>query len=76
MLLSDDNISIEKVKINIMNNPHTTFSAPTNSNVNIINAFVVEVLFSNQTPLMTIINSQHTQMPAYQNMSALIMENR
>ena len=37
--LSNTNISIEKVKINVMTNPHTTFLAPTNATVDIINAF-------------------------------------
>ena len=74
--LSNTNISIEKVKINIMTNPNTTFLEPTNATVDIINAFIVELLFSNQTPLMTIKNSQQKQMLIYRNMSLVITENR
>lgn len=74
--LSNDNISIEKVQINLMNNPHTIFLAPANATIDIINAFIVEVLFSNQTPLTIIVNSQQKDMLIYRNMSVVITKNR
>ena len=61
---------------NIRKNPFTTFLAPTNAPVNTINQYVVEVLFGNQTPLMTVINGQQISMPIYQNMTLVITENR
>ena len=61
---------------NIRKNPFTTFLAPTNATVNTINQYVVEVLFGNQTPLMTVINGQQISMPIYQNMTLVITENR
>ena len=55
--------------INIRKNPFTTFLAPANATVNTINRYVVEVLFGNQTPLMTVTNGQQILMPIYQNIS-------
>ena len=48
--------------INIRKNPFTTFLAPANATVNTINRYVVEVLFGNQTPLMTVTNGQQILM--------------
>ena len=62
--------------INIRKNPFTTFLAPTSATVNTINRYIVEVLFGNQTPLMTAINGQQILMPIYQNMTLVITENR
>ena len=59
-----------------MNNPHTIFLAPPNATIDIINAFIVEVLFSNQTPLAIIVNSQQKDMLIYRNMSVVITKNR
>ena len=56
--LSDDRTTIEKVAINIRHNPSTTFLAPTNAAVNTVNQYVVEVLLSDHTLLMTVINGQ------------------
>lgn len=74
--LSDDRITIEKVAINIRHNPSTTFLAPTNAAVNSVNQDVVEVLFSDHTPLMTVINGQQIPIPIYRNMALVITENR
>ena len=59
-----------------MNNPHTTFLAPASATVNIINDFIMKVLFSNQTPMTTILNYQKEEMAIYRNMSVVITENR
>ena len=74
--VSNDRITIEKVAISIRNNPHTTFLAPTNAAVNIVNQYVVEVLFSNHIPLMTVSNARQMPMPIYRNMNLIITESR
>ena len=74
--LSNDNITKEKIEINIIANPNTTFLAPRNSTVNTVNNFVIDVLFSNQTPLMTITNGLQDPMMVYRNMTVIITENR
>ena len=74
--LSNDNITEDKVKTNVFANPHTTFLAPTNSTVDIINNFVINVLFRDQRPLMIITNGLQNQMPIYRNMTVVITENR
>ena len=74
--LSNDDITEEKVKTNIFANPHTIFLAPTNSNVDIINNFVINVLFRDQRPLMIITNGLQNHMPIHRNMTVVITENR
>ena len=74
--LSNDDITEEKVKTNIFANPHTIFLAPTNSTVDIINNFVINVLFRDQRPLMIITNGLQNHMPIHRNMTVVITENR
>ena len=52
---SNHEITQEKVKTNILRNPHTIFLAPTNSTVDKVNNFVINVLFRDQTPLMVML---------------------
>ena len=74
--LSNDDITEEKVKTNILANPHTIFLAPTNSTVDIINNFVINVLFRDQRPLMIITNGLQNHMPIHRHMTVVITENR
>ena len=74
--LSNDNITQERVEINISYNPHTTFLVRTNATVDVINNHVLDVLFGTQIPLMVVTNGLHLQMPVYRNMTVIIMENR
>ena len=74
--LSNDEITEEKVKTNILPNPHKIFLAPTNSTVHMINNFVINVLFRDQTPLMVITNGLQNQMPIHRNTTVVITENR
>ena len=74
--LSDDNITKEKVEINLIANPNTIFLASTNSTVNTVNDLIIDVLFSNHAPLITIINGLQQQMAIYRNMTVIITENR
>ena len=74
--LSNDDITREKVETNITYNPHTTFLAPTNATVDVINNHVLNVLFSTQIPLIVVTNGLHSQMPVYRNMTVIITENR
>ena len=74
--LSNDDITEEKVKTNIFANPHTIFLAPTNSTVDIINNFVINVLFRDQRPLMIITNGLQNHMLIHRNMTVVITENR
>ena len=74
--LSNDLITIKKVTISIKTNPSTTFLAPTNAAVNTVNQYVTEVLFSNQIPLMNVVNAQQMPMMIYRNMTLVITENR
>ena len=63
--LSNDDITKEKVKTNILMNPHTIFLPPANSTVDIIYNFVIDVLFRDHRPLMIITNALQNQMPIY-----------
>ena len=74
--LSNDIITIEKVRINIVTNPHTLFLAPSNSTVDTINKYVTEVLFENHTPIAEVINSLKVPMKLYKHMTVIIVENR
>ena len=74
--LSNEHITQEKVKTNILTNLHTIFLAPTNSTVDIINNFVINLLFRDQTPFMVITNGLQNQMPIHRNMTVVITENR
>ena len=74
--LSNDYITEEKVKRNIFANPHTIFLAPSNSTVDIINNFVINVLFRDQRPLMIITNGLQNHMPIHRHMTLVITENR
>ena len=74
--LSNDHITQEKVKTNILTNLHTIFLVPTNSTVDIINNFVINLLFRHQTPFMVITNGLQNQMPIHRNMTVVITENR
>ena len=74
--LSSDSITKEKIEINVIANPNTIFLAPRNSTVNNVNNFVIDVLFSNHTPLMTITNGLQRPMMVYRNMTVITTENR
>ena len=74
--LSNEHITQEKVKTNILTNLHTIFLAPTNSTVDIINNLVINLLFRDQTPFMVITNGLQNQMPIHRNMGVVITENR
>ena len=74
--LYDDNITEEKVRVNILANPHTLFLTPTNSTVEKINEYVINTLFQNQNVMRYVINGLHLPMPIYKNMTVIITENR
>ena len=74
--LYDDHITEEKVRVNILANPHTLFLTPTNSTVEKINEYVINTLFGNQNVMRYVINGLHVPMPIYKNMTAIITENR
>ena len=59
-LVSLDNYDIneEKVRINLTNNPNTTFLTCENSTSNLINNLVIKILFTSSPKLATISNSQ------------------
>ena len=74
--LHDDNVTEEKVRLNILANPHTLFLTPTNSTVEKINEYVINTLFGNQNVMRYVINGLHVPMPIYKNMTVIITENR
>ena len=74
--LYDDDIIEEKVRVNILANPHTSFLTPTNSTVEKINEYVINTLFGNQNVMRYVINGLHVPMPIYKNMTVIITENR
>ena len=76
LLLSNSNITKEKVEINVIANANTIFLAPTNSTVNHVSNFVIDVLFNNHAPLMTIINGLQHQMMTQRNKTVIITESR
>ena len=74
--LENYDINEEKVKINLTNNPNTTFLTCENSTSNLINNLVIKILFTNSPKLATIINSQKMEMDIYKSMLLVITENR
>ena len=74
--LENYDINEEKVKINLTNNPNTTFLTCENSTSNLINNLVIKVLFTNSPKLATISNSQKMEMDIYKSMLLVITENR
>ena len=74
--LSDDFVTEEKVKVNILANPGTIFLAPTNATVERINQYVIDILFAKDKVLRYVTNGLHSTMPIYQNMTVIITENR
>ena len=73
--LSNDIITIEKVRINIVTNPHTLFLVPSNTTVDTINKYVTEVLFENHSPIAEVINSLKVPMKLYKHMTVITVEN-
>ena len=67
--LNDDTVTEEKVKVNILANPHTLFLAPTNATVERINEFVFNNLFGNENVMLYVINGLHTPVAIYKNMT-------
>ena len=74
--LHDGNVTEEKVRLNILANPHTLFLTPSNSTVEKINEYVINTLFGNQNVMRYVINGLHVPMPIYKNMTVIITENR
>ena len=75
--LHDDNVTEEKVRVNILANPHTLFLTATNSTVEKkINEYVINTLFGSENVMQYVINGLHIPMPIYKNMTAIITENR
>ena len=74
--LHDGNVTEEKVRLNILANPHTLFLTPTNSTVEKINEYVINTLFGNQNVMRYVINGLDVPMPIYKNMTVIITENR
>ena len=52
------------------------FLATTNATDDVINNYVLEVLFGTQSPLMVVTKGLHSQMPLYRHMSVIMTENR
>ena len=74
--LATDDISAEKIRINIYANPNTSFLAPRNTTVNIINQHVINTLLENDTPVGDVTNALMLPMKIYRNMTVVITENR
>ena len=66
----------DKVKVNILANPHTLFLAPTNRTVEQINQHVIDILFAKYKVLRYVTNGLHSTMPIYENVTVIITENR
>ena len=59
-----------------MANPQTLFLAPSNSTVETINNYVINILFERHQPIAEIINAFKSSMKIYKNMTVIITENR
>ena len=69
-------ITIDKVRVNVLANPHTLFLAPSNSTAETINRYVTDILFENHTSLVEVINGFKLPMKIYKDMAVIITENR
>ena len=81
MSLHDDALTEEKVRVNILVNPHTLFLAPTSATVEKIYEYVaptsatvekiyeyvLNTLFAKEDVIRYIINGHHIPMPIYKN---------
>ena len=65
--LHDDTVTEEKVRMNILANPHTLFLASTNATVEKIHEYVINALFTKGDVIRYIINGLHIPMPIYKN---------
>ena len=59
-----------------MANPQTLFLVPSNSTVETINNYVINILFERHQPIAEIINAFKSSMKIYKNMTVIITENR
>lgn len=67
VLFENDEITLEKNKIDIMKNPYSAFLEVTNQASNIINQFSVERLLKNQPIVATIIDGNKQVINIYRN---------
>ena len=74
--LKTNDITEEKVRLNVAKNPHTTFLTFENATSDLINNLVIKILFSNSRKLATVCNSQKLEMDIYKSMLLVITENR
>ena len=74
--LTTNDITEEKVRVNITNNPYTTFLTSENATSDLINSLVIKILFTNSPKLATVCNSQKMEMDIYKSMLVVITENR
>ena len=65
--LHGDTVTEEKVRMNILANPHTLFLAPTNATVEKIHEYVINTLFTKGDVIRYIVNGHHIPMPIYKN---------
>ena len=76
VFLYDDKVTEEKVKVNIIANPHTLFLVLNNAIVKKINENVISTVFVNEKIMRYVIHGLHLPMPIYKNMTAIITENK
>ena len=76
VFLYDDKVTEEKVKVNIIANPHTLFLVLNNAIVKKINENVINTVFVNEKIMRYVIHGLHLPMPIYKNMTAIITENK
>ena len=74
--LCNNEITEEKIRLNIVKNPDTTFLTCENAMSDLINHLVTKMLFTNSRKLATISNSQKLEMDIYKSMLLVITENR
>lgn len=67
VLFENDEITLEKSKIDIMKNPYSAFLEVTNQACNIINQFSVDTLLKNQPIVATIIDGNKQVINIYRN---------
>ena len=76
MSLYNNEITEEKVRLNIMKTPNTTFLTCENATSDLINHLVIKILFTNSRKLATISNSQKLEKDIYKSMLLVITGNR
>ena len=74
--LATDDISADKIRINVHANSNTLFLAPTNTTVNVIKQHVIDTLFEKETHIGEVANALMLPMKIYKNMTVAIAENR